>query len=395
MKTVSGGVTAAKGFLAAGLNCRIKFKKKDLALIYSEVPAVACGVFTQNKVQAAPVTVTRAYLRNHRAQAIIANSGNANCCTGIQGIKDAQSVAVATAKILGLAKNQVLVASTGIIGKRLPVDRIKQKLDILAAGLSREGQKDAAYAILTTDTQPKQVAVKIKCGGREITLGGMAKGAGMIAPHMATMLAFITTDALIDGLRLQRALAQAVEHSFNLITIDGDMSTNDMALVLANGLAGNQPLKQKEYAQFQSALRYVCLELAKMIVKDAEGAKKFVRIRVEGAKSLVQAQKVAFKIANSPLVKTAICGENPNWGRVAASVGSADQDVSQEKLAIYLGPLKVMHRGAAVKADHQKLNSLFKAAEIDIRVNLGLGEFSQCVFTCDLTEKYVKINAEY
>jgi glutamate N-acetyltransferase/amino-acid N-acetyltransferase len=395
MKLTKGGITAASGFWASGVYCGIKFRNKDLALIYSKVPCVACGVFTQNKVQAAPVKVTQKHLKDNKAQAVIINSGNANCCTGAGGIRDAQAMAKLVAKVTGIAQRDVLVASTGKIGKRLAVDKIKNKMKSLIDSLSTNGSREAAQAILTTDTHPKEVAVQLKIGKKLVSIGGIAKGAGMISPNLATMLGFITTDAAIDKRRLTSALKEAVNNSFNLITVEGDTSTNDMVLALANGLSRNSKLSTKEFALFQEALNFVCLTLAKMIVKDAEGATKFVEIEVEGAKDVAQAKKIAFKVANSPLVKTAIYGGNPNWGRIAASAGAADTVIRDSTLDIYLGSVKVMQKGAALKTDQKKLNGIFKRKEIQIRIGLGLGKAKVKIYTCDLSRKYIDINAEY
>ncbi len=265
----------------------------------------------------------------------------------------------------------------------------------LVDSLSHQAGLAAAEAIMTTDTLPKQISVELKIGGSKVKIGGMAKGAGMIHPNLATMLAFISTDAAIDKKRLNQALHQAANRSFNLITLDGNTSTNDMFVILANGLAGNRKFNLEEFKAFQSALNFICLKLAKMIVKDGEGASKFVEICVEGARNPAQAKKTAFQVANSVLVKTAIYGQNPNWGRIAAAAGAADQAVKQEKLSIYLGPINVLANGVASKASREKLGRLLKKGEVKIRIVLGLGKASSCVFTCDLSEKYVKINANY
>ena len=395
MIIVKGGITAPKGYLASGVHCGIKYKNSDLALIYSQVPCAACGVFTQNMVQAAPVKVSKAHLKNNQAQAIIVNSGCANCCTGSQGIKDARKMCQVTARKLGIDTNEVLVASTGTIGKKLPLAKIKKGIGILADELSPQGSLQAAQAIMTTDTRVKQISVQIAIGKTKVRIGGIAKGAGMINPHLATMLSFITTDAAIDKARLKKALKAAVNNSFNLITVEGDTSTNDMVLALANGSAANKPMGEREFKPFQNALNFVCLSLAKMIVQDAEGATKFVQVQVEQAKSITQAKRVAFKVANSPLVKTALFGENPNWGRIAASAGIADKGIEQRKLNIYLGGIKVLKKGAASKANQQRLKKALKKNNIQIKIILGLGRYTSKVFTCDLSNKYVSINAEY
>jgi len=395
MKLISSGVTAPKGFRASGIHCGIKYKNKDLALIYSSVPCLACGVFTQNKVKAAPLKVTETHIKNARAQAVVINSGNANCCTGKQGLDHARQTCRAVAKNLKVKTEDVLVASTGVIGKKLPLGKIKDKIPFLVDNLSRKAGLQAAQAIMTTDTLPKQISVQFNLGKSVVRIGGMAKGAGMISPHLATMLAFITTDAAIGRMSLKKALKAAADNSFNLITVEGDTSTNDMVLALANGLAGNKRFTAQDFKLFQEVLNFVCISLARMIIKDAEGATKFVEVKVEGAKSTAQAKLVAFKVANSALVKTAIFGENPNWGRIAAAVGCADKSIRQDKLDIYLGQVKVLQKGAGLKTDQQKLKRMFKQEDIQIKIGLGLGKVASKVFTCDLSNKYVKINAEY
>jgi glutamate N-acetyltransferase/amino-acid N-acetyltransferase len=395
MKIIRGGITAPKGFLASGIHCGIKYKNKDLALIYSQVPAVACGVFTQNRLRAAPVELTQAHLKNSRAQAVIINSGNANCCTGKQGLDDARRMGEVAARQLRIDAQDVLVASTGIIGKKLPLEKIAKKAAVLVKRLSPDASLEAAQAIMTTDTRVKQISVQVNLGGKGLRIGGIAKGAGMIAPHLATMLAFITTDAAIEKRRLKKALGVAVDNSFNLISVEGDTSTNDMVLVLANGLAGNKSLRARDVKTFQQALNFVCLSLAKMIVQDAEGASKFVQIQVQGARNIAQAKRIAFKVANSPLVKTAIFGENPNWGRIAAAAGCADKAIKPDRLSIYLGPVKVLEKGVALKVEQHRLRNIFRKADIQIKIVLGLGGCCARVFTCDLSHKYVDINARY
>jgi glutamate N-acetyltransferase/amino-acid N-acetyltransferase len=395
MKIIRGGITAARGFLASGIHCGIKYKNKDLALIYSQVPCVAAGLFTQNRVKAAPVKLSKIHLRNNRAQAVIINSGNANCCVGAQGTKDSYTMCTKLAKRLGISVNDVLVASTGIIGRKLPIEKIEEKLGILVEKLSSDSGFDAACAIMTTDTKPKQVSVEIKIGRKKVRIGAIAKGAGMIHPNLATMLAFIATDVVIDRKRLKKALKEAVDNSFNLVSVEGDTSTNDTVLALANGLAGNDRLGSREFQIFQKALNFVCLKLAKMIAKDAEGATKFVEIQVEKAKNFVQAKKIAFRVASSPLVKTALYGKNPNWGRIVAVTGCADFAIREEKLSIRLDGVMVFNRGIAVRVSPQALKQVFRKREIQIRISLGLGKFSAKVFTCDLSQKYVSINAKY
>jgi len=378
MKIIKGGVTKPRGFTASGLCCGIKRSgKPDLALIFSTRPAVAAGVFTKNSIKAAPVVVSKEKLKNNEAQAIVANSGNANCYTGSFGLLYAKRTAEHVAEKLGIAKNNVLVASTGIIGKPLPYQRIKTAIPALVKGLSAGGGTKAARAIMTTDTKPKEIAVTLTLGGKKVTIGAIAKGSGMIAPNMATMLGFITTDAAISKPMLHKALKEAVAVSFNSITVDGCMSTNDMVVVLANGAAGNKTVTKpgKDFKRFTVALRAVCLDLAKKIVLDAEGGTKFIEITVCEAKSTAQARAACFAIANSNLVKTAAFGNNPNWGRIAAAVGSLGLAVDEKQLRIKFGSFAKKH--------------------IHICVELNLGAAAATVFTSDLSLEYVRINGKY
>lgn len=369
-----------EGFLANGVSCGLKKSGKlDLALIYSKVLSSAAGVFTVNKVKAACLKITAKNIKNGKAQAVIINSGNANCFTGKNGLADAGRTGRITAKKLGLKQSDLLVSSTGIIGKRLPVDKIKKAIPKLIKGLSRSGLKKAARAILTTDTKIKLSAKKIRVGNKSAQIVGIAKGAGMIAPNMksATMLCFILTDIAISADLLKKALAEATDSSFNSITIDGCMSTNDMVLVLANGLARNKSINKTntQFMKFKKALGEVCLDLAKQIIKDGEGATKFIEIDVSGARSADQAKKGAFSIANSVLFKTAMHGENPNWGRIISALGQSGIDFKEERIKISASPLK--------------------KKEIKVLVNLGMGNKKASVYTADLSPKYVKINAEY
>lgn len=379
MKIIKGGVTQPQGFLANGLSCGIKRSgKPDLSLIYSERASIAAGVFTKNSIKAAPLLVSQKHLRRHKARAVIANSGNANCFTGEFGLRYARQMASDTATALNVPEAEVLVASTGIIGKPLPIKKISDATPALTKGLSRKGGGLAARGILTTDTFVKEIAVQLSLGGKTVTIGACAKGSGMIEPDMATMLAFITTDAAVSALTLNTALREAVDKTFNSITVDGCMSTNDMAVVLANGLAKNKIIQNptgRNYRKFCDALTYVCLDLAKKIIKDGEGATKFIEIYVKGASSEVVAKKVAKQIANSNLVKTAAFGSNPNWGRVAAAVGATGIPVTEKSLKISFSP--------------------FQKKEIRIRVDLQLGNKEAVIYTSDLSYEYVRINGEY
>lgn len=379
MIILNAGVTAPRGFQANGISCGIKRSgKRDLALIFSEVPATCVGVFTKNSIVAAPVVVTKEKLcHNHRAQAVIINSGNANCFTGNFGLLYARRTTELMARLLNIPASEVLVASTGIIGKPLPYLKIQNAAAVLVKGLGKNGSRKAAQAILTTDLKTKESGVAIKLAGKKVILGAMAKGSGMIAPNMATMLAFINTDAAIDAGILKLALTNATTKSFNSISVDGCMSTNDMVIVMANGLAGNKLITKegKDFKIFSQALNYICLDLAKKIVLDAEGATKFIEIRVEGAKDEAQARKVGMAIANSNLFKTAAFGGEPNWGRVAAAVGSLALNVSEKQLKIKFSP--------------------FTKKKIDINVDVNLGTASATVYTCDLSLDYVRINGRY
>ncbi len=378
MKIIKDGITAPKGFMANGLWCGIKKSgKPDLSLIYSTVPAVAAGVFTKNSIVAAPLVVTKQKIKDHQAQAIITNSGNANCFTGKRGLLHAKKTCDIIARLLNISSHDVLVSSTGIIGKPLPFEKIKGSASNLVQGLSTTKGHLAAKGILTTDLATKEMAVAINIGGSEVKIGAMAKGSGMIAPNMATMLAYITTDLAINAKMLKIALKNACEQSFNSITIDNCMSTNDMVIVLANGLAKRKTIttRDQNFKAFQKALNYVCLFLAKEIVKDGEGATKFITVLVQGAKNNAQAKTAALAIANSNLVKTAAYGSNPNWGRVAAAVGSLALPIDEQRLKITF--------------------SSFEKKEISICAHLGLGKASATVYTSDLSPKYVDINGKY
>jgi len=379
MKVISGGVTKPKGFKANGLNCGIKRSGSlDLGLIVSDVPAVSASVFTKNSVKAAPLIVSQKHARNHKIQAIVANSGNANCFTGSFGLIYAERTTELVGKLLDIPKENIIVASTGIIGKPLPFKKIQKAVPKLVKELSVAGSQKIAKAILTTDTKTKEKAVTIAIGGKKVTIAGCAKGSGMIAPNMATMLGFITTDASISPKMLKAAFAKAVDQSFNCITVDGCMSTNDMVAVMANGMANNKMISEpgKNFNVFCRALQFVCLDLAKKIVLDGEGATKFIRINCLGARSEKQARTVGMAIADSNLVKTAAFGSNPNWGRVAAAVGS-------------LGVSKVTEKNLQIKF------SSFDKKEICITVDLNIGPAKATVYTSDLSLKYVRINERY
>ena len=392
MKKVKGGITRPKGFFAGAVWCGIKKRSKDLCLIYSQAPARAAGVFTANKVKAAPLLISEKNLKDGMAQAIIANSGNANCMTSDRGLKDAAMMAKSAADALSIKSKNALVASTGIIGKRLPLSKITANIDKLWGSLNSAGSSDVAKALMTTDTVPKETAVSVKVGSSEITIGGVAKGAGMIHPNMATMLCFITTDANIAATALKKALRESIESTFNSITVDGDTSTNDCVFILANGLAGNKTIiTGKDYESFTRALKLVCAELAEKIIRDAEGATKFIKVSIKGAKDAKDAKKAAYAIATSPLVKTAAYGEDPNWGRIAAALGRSGADFKETKLDLYLGKKKVISKGKPTKQD----KNLFKKKDIDIFADLNAGKGQATVLTSDLSKKYIDINAHY
>ena len=403
MKTIHGGVTAPLGFRANGLYCGIKkSKRRDLALIYSERPCAAAGVFTTNKVQASCVVINKEYLKDFRAQAIIANSGNANCMTGESGFENSRAMGSAVARALKIRKKDVMVASTGVIGKPLPIKKIMAALPELVRGLDRKGSELAAAGILTTDRMNKESAVEFLVGKRRVRVGAIAKGAGMIHPQMAgprhaTMLCFVTTDAAITPAALRDALERAAEKTFNTITIDGDMSTNDMVLVLANGMAQNKKIveKTKEARLFQRALETLFSYLAKQMVRDAEGATKFVEIIVKHAQGREDAANVARSVASSNLFKCALFGSDPNWGRIAAAVGYAPAHVDPWRMQIYLGKELVLKNGGRVKKKAALLNRIFAHKNIKITVDLGLGKYGATAYTCDFSTNYVRINSAY
>jgi glutamate N-acetyltransferase / amino-acid N-acetyltransferase len=394
---IGGGVTAPKGFRAAAVRCGIKEgipEKNDLGLIISDYPAVAAATFTSNKIKAAPVRVSAAHLRAADTRAIIANSGNANACTGSTGIQHAKKMAQAAARQLGFKERQVLVCSTGRIGRHLPIEKIEDAMPELVAGLSANGSEDAAKAIMTSDTFHKEIAVELPLRGKSVRIGGIAKGAGMINPDMATMLCFITTDALISKRDLQKITSDSVEQSFNCITIDGDMSTNDTAICLANGQAGAAAIEQdmEEYGRFSDGLNFVTRQLARMIVEDGEGVTKFVEVHVKGASTYQDAKKAAQAVANSMLVKCAWFGEDPNWGRVIDAVGYSSAKVREEMIDIFFdGAIAVQH-GMASSTPQETLTEVLRNKKFTVTIDLHLGSAEYKVFTTDLTPEYVKFN---
>jgi glutamate N-acetyltransferase/amino-acid N-acetyltransferase len=435
-KEIAGSIVAPQGFMASGVFCDIKRlgtgkgsnkgQKRDLALIVSETPATVAGLFTTNQVCAAPVKVCLERVQKGTAQVVVVNSGNANACTGKQGMADAREMAAFAEKTLALSPGRALVGSTGRIGVTMPMDHLRAGIleAAMELGFTPAHADQAAEAIMTSDTRPKQVAIEFELGGKTVRIGGICKGAGMIQPGMsatgkrpaalphgglhATMLGFITTDAAIDAKVLQAALTEAVANSFNRITVDGDMSTNDTVLVLANGLAGNKKLvgrassragsARKDSATFQAALNHVCLELAKMIVRDGEGVHRVVTVRVNGAKTIQDADAAARAIANSPLVKTSWHGGDPNWGRIIDAIGYSPATVVEGKIDIgYAAPgskkiLWSLKRGQPTKATFKQLCAAVAPKEFDLHINLNLGKAAAVMYAADLTEEYVDFN---
>lgn len=393
------GITAPLGFQAAGIHCGIKKPDLlDLALCVSDVSGPIAGVFTKNRVVAAPVLLDRRHLRSRRGRAIIVNSGNANACTGKQGLVAAKTMATAVAQHLSIPVHQVFVGSTGVIGRVLPIDRITAAVPTLIARLSIPGGDHAAQAILTTDLRPKTVALQGRIGGRVVTVGGMAKGSGMIHPNMATMLAYLTTDAAIAPAALQQALRAAVDQSFNCITVDGDTSTNDTVLCLANGLAKNRSIQQgtKSYCDFERLLTDAAQELALMICRDGEGVTKIVKVLVQGATTAAAAKRVADTIATSNLVKTALFGEDANWGRVMAAIGRSGVAIDPDKVTVRFGDIIMVQRGVGMGLEaEQKIAQVFKQKEFTVTVELGQGHAHAHMWTTDLSYDYVRINASY
>ena len=373
-----------------------KTGRKDLALIYSEVEAQMAGMFTTNKVKAAPVKLNMRRIKSGKGQAIIVNSGNANACTGRKGMDDAVEMTRLVADGLGIKTSLVYAGSTGVIGMPMPMERIRSKIPGLITKLGKASVMDVAAAIMTTDTFPKVVEKRVKIGNKTGSITGICKGAGMICPHMATMLCFIMTDIAVSQRALGKALNEAVEKSFNRITVDGDMSTNDTVLLMANGMLGNAVIDEGSgsYAAFRRSLSDVTYELSKLIVKDGEGATRFIEIEVRGARSEADAETAAFSVANSNLVKTAIYGNDANWGRIMAALGYSGAFMKEEKVDIYFGKVKVVGRGLATGKDAEA-GKVLRGKEISIVINLNVGKSSAKVLTCDMTEGYIRINAAY
>ncbi len=398
------GITAPLGFWASAAQAGIKApNRKDIALVFSSAEITGAGVYTTNKVKAAPLLLTQKHLEQGTVRALVVNSGNANVCNGTQGMEDAQAMAAQVALSLEIPLKQVLVASTGVIGQPMPMDKVLPGIKQAAANLPdwkqagesirQAGGLEAAQAIMTTDTVPKQTTASFD----GITLGGMAKGSGMIHPNMATLLGFITTDAAVEKAFLQKALKTAVDLSFNMISVDGDTSTNDMVLVLANGLAQNPLITENspQAASFQQALNQICLDLAKAIAADGEGATKLIEATAAGAKTLEDARKIAKSVISSSLFKAAVFGRDANWGRILCAAGYSGADFDPEIIDIYLGEIQVAKNGKAVAFDEEQALQILSQDQVAVRLDLHQGNFSATAWGCDLTYEYVKINGEY
>jgi glutamate N-acetyltransferase/amino-acid N-acetyltransferase len=387
------------GFRASGIHCGIKEHDPDLALIASDRPAVAAGLFTRSSVVGAPVVVSRSHLRAGRVRAIVANSGIANVARGARGLRDARTMAALAARALGCKPEQVLVASTGVIGEPLPMGSLRRGILSASEALRADGLPRAARAIMTTDTRPKWASAQIRLAGTSVRLAGIAKGAGMIEPRMATMLAFLFTDAVIAAPILRRLLRRACQASFERISVDGETSTSDMVVLLANGHAGHAALRSAtspDARRFAAALERLCISLAQELVRDGEGATKFVTVRVRGARSAREAERAGRRIANSPLVKTALFGGDPNWGRILQAVGAAEVRVDLERATVYLADVPVFRAGVPAGASaRRRAQARLRAPEIELAVDLAAGHAQTHLWTCDLSYDYVRINAEY
>ncbi|GHC49274.1 bifunctional glutamate N-acetyltransferase/amino-acid acetyltransferase ArgJ [Roseibacillus persicicus] len=400
-QTVKGGVCAPAGFLASAVSAGIKnpdAERLDLALIYSEHPCVSSGTFTTNRVKAAPVRVSHAHLRNNEIRAIIANSGNANACTGIKGLEDARTMANCVAKPLKIRRREVGVCSTGVIGLRMPMERITPHGQDLVDKLKPNNGTKVAKAIMTSDTRHKELAITTQINGKEVTIGACVKGAGMICPSMATMLCFVTTDAKVSRNCLELCLLEAVEASFNRITIDGDMSTNDTVLALANGAAGGSRIQRntKGCRQFRDALEWVLTNLAKDIVRDGERVTKFVTVEVKNARTYLDAKKVAEAVAKSQLVKASWNGNDPNWGRIIHAVGYSRAPIREELIDIYYEDLPACIGGLVADTPLDKLREIAREARFKIVVDLNLGKSDYTIYTSDLSPEYIDFNrSEY
>lgn len=402
MNFINGGVTAAKGFVASGIHCGIKnnYPKKDLAMIKSEVKCTAAAVYTQNKVYGAPITVTRNNISDGYAQAVIVNSGNANTCNA-DGVEKAEMMCQIAADSLGVSKDDVIVASTGVIGMTLDVTPIAAGAPSLASQMSADGGKCAAEAIMTTDTISKEVAVEIELGGKTVTIGACCKGSGMIHPNMATMLCFITTDCAISSTMLQKALSSVVKDTFNMISVDGDTSTNDMVCIMANGKAENAEITEEnaDFGLFRDALFAVAVKLSRLIAGDGEGAQRLLECKVTGAPEEKTAKDIAKSIICSSLVKTAMFGADANWGRILCAIGYTPGDFKVDTIDVYLssckGTVKVCEAGFGISFSEEKAKEILLEDEINLLIEMNQGEFEATAWGCDLTYDYVKINGDY
>jgi glutamate N-acetyltransferase / amino-acid N-acetyltransferase len=395
---IEGGITAPNGFKSSGVHAGIKYNKKDFCMIFSEKPAVTAGVFTTNKVVAAPVVIDREQLaKNNPISAIVINSGIANACTGEQGMKDGWETINFTAETLKISPDNVLISSTGVIGKYLYMDKVKNGITLSAKSLSADNHLLSAQAIMTTDTFPKEIAYSIKTDKGEIKIGGIAKGSGMIKPNMATMLVFLSTDAAISKELLQESISSAINKSFNRISVDNDTSTNDMVIIMANGLSNHPELLKDtdEYKIFYNALENICIEFAKLVVKDGEGATKLIELNVKNADSEETALKAARTIADSYLVKTAIHGEDANWGRIIAAVGYSGIEFIPEKTSLKINNIQIIEPGFKVVFDEKDAKIELSKKEIKIEVDLAMGKSEATVWTSDLSKEYIAINANY
>ena len=402
MKYINGGVTAAKGFKASGIHCGIRKNqtKKDLAMIVSETKCTAAAVYTQNKVYGAPITVTRNNISDGYAQAVIVNSGNANTCNA-DGVEKAQMMCDIASKALGVDSKDVIVASTGVIGMTLDITPIAEGAPALASQMSENGGHDCAEAIMTTDTLPKEVAVEMEIGGKKVTLGACCKGSGMIHPNMATMLCFMTTDCNISSAYLQKALSDVVKDTFNMISVDGDTSTNDMVCIMANGKAENDIIDSDsaDFETFKQALMSVSVKLSRLIAGDGEGAQRLLECNVTACTDEATAKKIAKSIICSSLVKTAMFGADANWGRILCAIGYTEGDFSVDTIDVYLssckGTIKVCENGAGIPFSEEKAKEILLESEIILDVDMRQGEYSATAWGCDLTYDYVKINGDY
>ncbi len=402
MKFIDGGVTSAKGFTASGIHCGIKnnYPKKDLAMIKSEVKCTAAAVYTQNKVYGAPITVTRNNISDGYAQAVIVNSGNANTCNA-DGVEKAEMMCEIASKALSVDKKDVIVASTGVIGMTLDVTPIDKGAPLLATQMSVDGGKDAAEAIMTTDTVSKQVAVEVELGGRTVTIGACCKGSGMIHPNMATMLCFITTDCSISSAMLQKALSSVVKDTFNMISVDGDTSTNDMVCIMANGKAENGEITEEnaEFEQFREALFAASVKLSRLIAGDGEGAQRLLECKVTGAPEEKTAKDIAKSIICSSLVKTAMFGADANWGRILCAIGYTQGEFAVDCIDVYIssckGSVKVCEKGFGIEFSEEKAKEILLEDEINLLIEMNQGECEATAWGCDLTYDYVKINGDY